>query len=83
VRNIKPSYMTDTAKKNIGLSAKDFIGVCLFLISLGISIGGFLKVIADFDKLDTRIEKLSDDITTIKVQNAEIKGDIKAISQKK
>jgi hypothetical protein len=70
--------MTGTSDKRIIMTIRDFTAVCLFVIGIGISIGGFIKVLNDFEKLDAKIDKLSDSVAKIQEQNGELRG---AISQ--
>lgn len=68
---------TISSDKKINLTVKEFIAVCMFLISLGISIGGFIKVISDVKDVSTKIDNISKDITDLKVQNAKLEVLIK------
>lgn len=62
-----------TSETKIKLSVKEFIGVFIFIISIGISIGGFLKVIGDVKEVSTKLDNLSKDVNDIKIQNGQIK----------
>lgn len=73
--------MNDIANKTIGFSVRDFVGLCIFLIALGISVGGFIKVINDVGKLEVKIDNITNDVSSIKEQTAEIKGIISQMNK--
>jgi hypothetical protein len=68
---------TISSDKKINLTIKEFLAVCMFLISLGISIGGFIKVIGDVKDVSTKVDNVSKDITDLKVQNAKLETLVK------
>jgi len=66
--------MSDTSRQMVSLPVKTFISLIVAIVAVAITIGGYRKVLDDFGKMETKIDKIQDDITNIKVQNAEIKA---------
>lgn len=69
---MRQNQQTILSDKKINLTIKEFIGVCMFLVSLGISIGGFIKVINDVKDVSTKVDSVNKEVVDLKVQNAKI-----------
>jgi hypothetical protein len=65
---------TITPESKIKLSVKEFLSVCIFLISIGISIGGFIWVLNDIKDVKGKIDNLSDKLDKIQSQTDKIEG---------
>lgn len=93
----EPNATPETKTKVISLNIGDLIAVILFAISLGTSIGFYIKNMSDIGDIKKAIEKTSDNISgisskcasfqtsidIIKDEIKEFKGDIKEIKFKK
>ncbi|GAA4498503.1 hypothetical protein GCM10023172_15630 [Hymenobacter ginsengisoli] len=79
-QNTSSSTNNITSDKTITFSLKEFIAICVFLVTLGISIGGYVKVAGEIEKVADKIDSMNKEVTDIKVQNAEIKT---LVSEKK
>jgi len=60
---------TPLGDKTIRVSVKEILTVAVFLITVGISIGGFIKVICDLEKISNDVKDINKEITNIKVAN--------------
>jgi len=58
------------SEKKIILSIKEIIVSIIFLVSVGTSIGGYISVIKQVDKISETLSIMSKDINDIKIQNA-------------
>ncbi len=48
----------------------------MFLLSIGIAFGGYIKLIGDIEKLSTKADNITADLVKIQVQNATLEGQI-------
>ncbi len=75
-------YDIVSTKTIIKLTVKELTLIIIFILSIGISLGGFIKILSDVKDLSTKMDKMSEEVTTIKVQNAQIEEYLNIMNNK-
>lgn len=75
--NQNSNDMSINPEKTIKMNLKELLAGCWFLLTLGVSIGGFIKVVSDVKDVSAKIDNISKDVTDLKVQNAKLETLVK------
>ena len=66
-----------TPDGTVSFKIRDFIGIVIFLIVLGVTIGGYIVVINGVKDLSSKVDKISDKLDLIGQRTAAIEGYLK------
>lgn len=68
---------TSSAEKRYIFSLKEIITTGWFILILGITIGGYVKILNEVEDIGKQVQSMANDISFIKGQNSKIVDSIK------
>ncbi len=56
-----------TSNQIVSLPIKEIIGIIVFFLTLGIAIGGYISILNDFNKMDSKLKDINTEINNSKI----------------